>query len=402
MATRLIDLKITSTDLVEQGANPDAHIRLFKRKDGAEPGDTLLQKAIAALRGVFGKSTETTEPVEKEAKTFDDEIKRERLRNVAGQMWDFCYTLSDSLSSIICDDELGEDDRRGMMFQSLDEFAETLRNAIPQWAAGDKAKDGEPVAKSATQQAALDELLGRYAKAVETGGSEPPADKSEGNTESEPAANDGGGIEKGEPVEKAGAQQSITNQEEETDTMKIDKSKMTPEEQATLAEFEKKYGVAEPEGTSATGNGSTVPELHPEVRKALDENKVLTAQVEEMKKSLEIKDLAVLSQKYEIIGKKADELAVKLYALKKAGGTAYDDYVGLLDEQVTLVEKGGMFGEIGTSRSGSGAETGIGAKVDEIRKANPGISMPEAIAKAYEENPELAARYEADYKKGRI
>lgn len=38
---------------------------------------------------------------------------------------------------------------------------------------------------------------------------------------------------------------------------------------------------------------------------------------------------------------------MKLYDLKKAGGSVYDDYVTLLDENVTMLEKSGIFGEIG-------------------------------------------------------
>ena len=40
MATKLKHLKVTSVDFVDEGANPDAHIRLYKRRDevAAEPG----------------------------------------------------------------------------------------------------------------------------------------------------------------------------------------------------------------------------------------------------------------------------------------------------------------------------------------------------------------------------
>ena len=37
MATKLKNLKITKVDFVDDGANPEAHIRLFKSKDGVEP-----------------------------------------------------------------------------------------------------------------------------------------------------------------------------------------------------------------------------------------------------------------------------------------------------------------------------------------------------------------------------
>ena len=34
MATKLKNLKVKKVDFVDEGANPDAHIELFKRKDG--------------------------------------------------------------------------------------------------------------------------------------------------------------------------------------------------------------------------------------------------------------------------------------------------------------------------------------------------------------------------------
>ena len=197
--------------------------------------------------------------------------------------------------------------------------------------------------------------------------------------------------------------------------MNIDKSKMTPEDLAALEAIEKKYGTGEasketatpPTGDVAKGADADAPmppaettpaaELHPEVKKALDENKALTARVEEMQKSLEIKDLSISAKKYEIIGKKADELAPKLYELKKAGGTAFDDFVGLLDEQVTLVEKGNLFGEIGSARGNNSGGGAFDAAVNEIKKNNHGMSHAAAIAKAYEENPHLAAEYEKSY-----
>ena len=36
MATKLKNLKIKKVDFVDEGANPDAHIRMVKRKDGEE------------------------------------------------------------------------------------------------------------------------------------------------------------------------------------------------------------------------------------------------------------------------------------------------------------------------------------------------------------------------------
>ncbi len=38
MATKLKNLKVKKVDFVDEGANPDAHIELFKRKDGKTGG----------------------------------------------------------------------------------------------------------------------------------------------------------------------------------------------------------------------------------------------------------------------------------------------------------------------------------------------------------------------------
>ena len=387
MPFRLKDLKITSTDLVEHGANPDAHIRLFKladKHDNSESRESIMQKVIDAITGVFGKS----------ATTFADELDERKLREVSGQAWDYSYMLSDSLYSIIFDSELTEDEKRSKMNTSVDQFCETIRTAIPQWAAGNTVevrREDSVVAKSDAQRAALEELIERYAITVEP-----------------------------EPVQPNDAtQKSTTYQKEETDTMKIDKSHMSPEELAALEAIEKKYGIADtdekadPDKKDAdnveksgeptvTETVTTTTELHPDVKKALESNAALVKEVDELRKSLEIERLTGVAKKYGIIGKKPDELAVKLYDLKKAGGTHYDDTIALLDEQVILAEKSGLFSELGTSRSGvSGTDTEIGAAASELKKSNADITTPEAIVKAFEGNPELAAQYEADYLNGR-
>ena len=78
---------------------------------------------------------------------------------------------------------------------------------------------------------------------------------------------------------------------------------------------------------------------------------------------------------------------------------AGDDYIALLDESLTTLNKSGLFGEIGSNRQGSAGTTQtIGIKAQELQKAAAdGLSSPDAIIKAFEENPELAAQYEAEY-----
>ena len=414
MATKLKNLAVTSVDLVDQGANPDAHIRLFKR--GAEPEDepteeekSLFKRFIQWFKKGYDdatKGTDGAEPegnVQKDAKMFAETLHREAMRQITSEIYDFCYALSDSLTSIICDKDLTADSKKAMMTQSLKEFGETMENAVAAWAKGNKAKAAideaakeAGIQKSAAQQEGLQSLLEKRGL----------ADKNVVKTNSE---------------------------KEEYDTMKIDKSKMTPEDLAVLEGIEKKYGAAsDPEGDPTPdgvnkgaegnnggaeptpdgvnkGNTTTDPApagtetLHPDVAKALAdmraENAKHMAEVEALKKSLAIEQLTAVAKKYEPLGKNSAELAAKMYDLKKAGGTVYDDYIAVLDESLAMLGKSRLFGEIGSNRQGStGTTESINIKAAELAKsANGQMTNADAIIKAFEENPELAAQYEAEY-----
>lgn len=50
MATKLKNLKVKKVDFVDEGANPDAHIELFKRKDG-KPEEDPKQHRSKRLSG---------------------------------------------------------------------------------------------------------------------------------------------------------------------------------------------------------------------------------------------------------------------------------------------------------------------------------------------------------------
>lgn len=304
MAARLKNLKITSTDLVDQGANPDAHIRLFKRKGDEsfinEGDNTLVKRIFKTIVGALGKLSEDIEFSSKESDNIQKDVNK----------------INQNLEQ---NNNITNDITKSVILQ-------------------DKEKE---------------------------------------------------------------------NQKEETDTMKIDKSKMTPEEQAILADFEKRYGGGEQAVPDNNITKDTVqpPELHPEVKKALSEieefKKAKNAEIEELKKSLEMEKLTTVAKKYEIIGKKSDELANKLYELKKFGGTIYDDYVALLNENLNMVEKSGLFGEIGKNTSGfAGVTEKIGIAAAEVQKNTNGVSGPNAVVKAWEDNPELALEYEKEYMGG--
>lgn len=366
MATRLQNLKITSTDLVDEGANPHAYVRLFKRKDEpvADENDGIIAKLAAAIAKALGKSPNAEAVIKaKGPETFNDERRKEQMHEVAEDAWGMTYMFSESLCSIICAPDISADERRNLMFASLDQFVEAVRERIPLWADGKKHGKPEGEGQSAEMAKAFKALMKRLDGGVddEDQDEEPDDDPDDGEEDDK--------------------------KKEEIDTMKIDKSKMSPEDIAALEAIEKKYSN-EPQAT----------ELHPDVKKALEDNAAAHARIAALEKSLEIKDLATVAKKYEVLGKDSNELAEKLYNLKKSGGTAFEDFTALLDEQMTLVEKSGIFTEIGKSATGdNGGLSIIDAAATEMRKSNPGLDYSGSIVAAFRADPAAYARYEADY-----
>lgn len=338
MATKLKNLKITKVDFVDDGANPEAHIRLFKSKDGVEPPHdegaekkpNIWKRLITAITKAAGSETDTSElesvidDIQKSSESFGERIAEVKNRKIADEIWDICYALQSSLCSILNDEDMDGTSAATAMQESLDEFYEFSKEAISQWSSGKAtnivkkeevtASDLEMM-KSARSR--LDDTIEKAEKAQEEPGAEEPKKKDQNKNQ---------------------------NNAKGAEEMKIDKSKLTPAELAFLQSIEKRYGEEEGAGaegvtppaqntdpTPATGVGkSNTPAqgtdggediykgMHPAVRAELENLKKFREATEER----ELEDVA---KKYEIIGKKKEELVPVLKSLKAAGGTAYTD-----------------------------------------------------------------------------
>lgn len=144
----------------------------------------------------------------------------------------------------------------------------------------------------------------------------------------------------------------------------------------------KKAEVEEPMEKSAS----------PEIKAALQE-------LADLKKSYEMDKFTQIAKKYAPLGKNESELAQTLYDMKKSNEANYDAYIAILDESLGLVEKSGLFTEIGKSAGGSGAGTvqaKVEAKAQEIMKSDSTMDYNTAIAKAWED-PALLAEYDNEY-----
>ena len=200
---------------------------------------------------------------------------------------------------------------------------------------------------------------------------------------------------------------------------KIDKSKFTAEQLAAYEELmvigkaDVDPEAAEEEmeeflpGTPPKKTKKAEVEDMEETKKSAPEAETFAAleavqkELAEFKKSVEIQEFVTMAKKYAPLGKKEDELGKQLYNLKKSDEASYDAFVGVLDEHLALVEKSGLFAEIGKSAGGYSAggsvQDKIEAKAAEIRKADPSMNYTQSIAKAWEDNPELFAEYDDEY-----
>lgn len=396
MASKLKDLTVTKVDFVDAGDNKRAHIRFCKRapEAGEPPGGEgggmrrLFAEFTAALAKAMGAAGETgtqeaLAAIGKEAASFDDKVQEEQRRATADEIWRVCWLFQESLCSIFWDGEAA--DKAGLMQQSLTEFAETVKAAIPIWAGGEPARiakelpplEGERLTLAKDR---LERLQSEITKAEE------PEHMEAGR----------------EPVQKEGAVMEVN----------IDKSKLTPEEAATLEALEKKAGVPDPAPASppappaepaaksapeAPVEPAADPEGGEDIYKGL--HPAVKAELERLRKSAdaaEERELREVAKKYEVIGKQADELVPTLKSLKDGGGDAYNQMIAVLDAAVEAVEKSGLFREIGKS-GGGGAEpwTAIEKHADEIMKSAPTLTRAQAIDKACEQHPELVAEYES-------
>ena len=133
-------------------------------------------------------------------------------------------------------------------------------------------------------------------------------------------------------------------------------------------------------------------EVAPEIKAAME-------RLETMEKSFAMKEFTEIAKKYASLGENEDELAKTLYEMKKSSEDNYNAYIGVLDKSLDIVNKSGVFAEIGKSASGvSGSVLDkVNAAADEIMKSDATITHEQAIAKAWESNPEFIAEYEKEY-----
>lgn len=353
--TKIKKLKLTSVDMVRRGANQDAYINLYKSDNAPEDSVTdeipqSLWKSIKEVVKGFMKQNSDDEQVVKNEPDNDENLKEV-----------YTSTLNKSLDSIVDDETTTLEKKLELAEQTIGQFTEKYT-----------------------------EMCAELIKSAKNKQEEEPEDDDDDDHGEEP-----------EDIEEPEDDEPLNKNSEGDRDMKIDKSKFTAEElsqyEALIAKGLVEDDAAE-ESKKKVANDEKAEDaekkLHPEVAKALEE-------LETMKKSIEMDEMKNIAKKYSALGKKEDELANTLYEMKKSNSNSYNEYIAVLDQNLDLVNKSGLFEEIG--KSGRGVAGGstlekIENIASDIQKSDVNLSRVEAINKAWEQHPELIAEYEKEYK----
>lgn len=199
--------------------------------------------------------------------------------------------------------------------------------------------------------------------------------------------------------------------------MKIDKSRFTPDELTTYKALIAKAVVPDDEAME-----DEKPDFPPR-RKVVEEEDVAVEEetekgcatrksadpaleralerMERLEKSIAMKEFTEVAKRYAALGEDEEELAHILYDMHKSDPDNYAAYIKVLDKSLGLIEKSGLFSEIGKSAGGYSTAGGTVEKVNqiagEIMKSDPSIPREQAIAKAWTDHPELVAEYDREY-----
>lgn len=389
MANKLKNIHLTKVDFVDEGANQRADIKLTKRNDDTDPSDTpdadefsqgLLSSVASAItkflkKGNVGKAT-----------SFEEQINTVSVENITEEIWQVTYALRNALSSAVCDMELDSGEKTSAMTESLSQFNEAMQGYIPKWCSG----------QTAEVKKALDD----------PGGAELAIMKKDHES-------------LGEAIEKA-----YETKGELEDMLKIDKSKMTPEERAAYDEMIKKFAVEEDDEPQGEVQKANTKKADPEEDEVIEEDEkktkksrsaeqdpsaegveLLKGVISDLKNEIaSLKDTALtnelmtVAKKYEPLGKKPEEIVESLKKAKQAG--VYDELIDAYDSALSAQEASGIFGEIGKSRSGDQGAEGAeaiakaNAKVAELRKSNPNLTEAQALDQVLLNDAELRKEFD--------
>ena len=369
MSNKLKKMNLSSVDFVGAGANQDADIMLKKNRSDQEvlTEKTLWEKFKSFMKGEYTDAEIDAYSINKAKQSVKDE----------NQL--YTEVLKESIDSIVQNDSLTPREKTEMMRKSLGEFTEAFDGAIENWSDLTKSVNEDNSVEQKGREMVIDterltseereiyKTLTRKAQVTD------------------------------EDIKEEEVLDEIPEDEKDVDKCggKVKKEDDVEVEKEDDIELEKE----DPE--------EDLDKCSPKVKKSImAEMEALKKNVEMLQKQKDMEEMTAVAKKYEVLGNDTQEVAETLYELKKTAPKQYDRYVSLLNENLDVVTKSGLFGEIGKSghigaRVESTVTGKIEAKTSEIMKSNPGMSVFEAREQAWRTSPELAMEYESDYRERR-
>lgn len=164
--------------------------------------------------------------------------------------------------------------------------------------------------------------------------------------------------------------------EQQSEMVSLDYNRLTSKEKQFLRGLAEKYGRNKAENA--------------QVAKA----KAALLQVE---KQMERAETLAIAKEYAILGKTADTLCDTLLELKMKSSRGYEAFLDTLEEEKLLIEKSGVFSEMGKRGEKGASANGWGKIIraaDRLQKEDPALTRAGAIQKACSDYPQLVADYE--------
>lgn len=390
--TKLKNAHLDSVDMVNRGANQGAYVRLFKSDDYQKdepPSKSTLHKTYDYLKRLFSEE-DSLESDENNAATITKSDCTVEYTGYMGQ-------LAKSFDTIINDTESSPEEVELLLLKSLDEFHEFMQDSAGNWA------NSLSVIKAKGDEYENSDLTGDDVDDFEN-------DSDDDDMDDEPHR-----------TRHTTTETTKTKKPDKEGVEKMDMSKLTPEEQATFKKLQAKAnGSSETDAEkgcktktqksetdpATVTESKTVTETKSETEKLPDLVVKALERMENMQKSIEMNEVRQIAKKFEQRDEEVEELTNTLYELKKSGSPMYEKSIALLQstfDTQNALEKSGIFSEIGKSGgnySGVGAGNTVLSKIDakaaDIMKADTSISKVQAVAKAWEDNPELTYEYEQE------
>lgn len=356
MATKLKKMQLTSVDLVRAGANQQADIRLFK--SDAEPAEPPTTEEKNIFKRFLNWIREN--PTEDDVTPDIDESPTDNYKNA----------ITKSIQSIIEDDTLTTSEKNDMIEKSIGQYHARMLEMAEEMA-NSKSMSAEPSGEESKINERKENTM-KIDKSIFT---------------AEELAQYEALIAKAKVDPEAGEEEMMTEK-----AQNFRRKPAKPEEYFD-PDFDDEEIEDEMNDEEEMGKSRCKKSVDPTLNAAL-------ARLATLEKSLAMKEFTEIAKKYAPLGENEEELAKTLYDMKQSNESTYNAYIGILDKSLGIINKSGLFAEIGKNTYGApgGVIGKIEAAANEIQKSNAGMSREMAIAKAWEDHPELIAEYDAEYK----